>query len=142
MFSSSRRWIKTGGADDIVRIGSAPELLGAGVSSQQVGGATGRDLVPSRGDRSHKAQTARALARRGFFVAPTRPVVMRSRKGDSDRSEPPLLGTHGFRLVQTDLLGNSEYCAEKSCRSTLHHSRTTGTQRTERELRADAVYRP
>src|SRR5437899_12517195 len=55
---------------------------------------------------------------------------------------PALLGTHGFRLVQTDLMGNSEYCAEKSCRSTIHHSRTTGTQRTERQLLADAVYRP
>jgi hypothetical protein len=34
------------------------------------------------------------------------------------------------------------HCAEKSCRSTIHHSRTTGTQRMERQLLADAVYRP
>src|SRR5437016_148023 len=86
MFSSSRCWIKTGGADDIVRIGSAPELLGAGVSSEQVGGATGRDLVPSRGDGSHKAQTARASARRGFFVPRLDPVVVRSGRGPSCES--------------------------------------------------------
>src|SRR5204863_9316332 len=47
-----------------------------------------------------------------------------------------------FRLVQTDLMGSSEYCVGKSCRSTIHHSRTTGTRRTERQLLADAVYRP
>src|SRR3979411_3534620 len=39
-------------------------------------------------------------------------------------------------------MGNSEYCAEKSRRSTIHYSRTTGTQRTDRQLLADAVYRP
>src|SRR6266566_4423934 len=81
-------------------------------------------------------------ARRRFQLTPAPTVPDLKRKGDSDRSEPPLLGTHGFRLVQTDLMGNSEYCAEKSCRSTIHHSRTTGTQRTERQLLADAVYRP
>src|SRR5438067_13872546 len=64
------------------------------------------------------------------------------RKGDFDRAEPPLLGTHGFHLVQMDLMGNSEYYAEKSCRSTIHRSRRTGTQRMERQLLADAAYRP
>src|SRR5450759_2590943 len=77
-----------------------------------------------------------------FQLTPAPTVTDLKRKGDSDRSEPPLLGTHGFRLVQTDLIRNSEYWAEKSCRSTIHHSRTTGTQRTERQLLADAVYRP
>src|SRR5204862_2363300 len=72
--------------------------------------------------------------------APTVPDL--KERATSTVREPPLLGTHGFRLVQTDLMGNSEYCAEKSCRSTIHHSRTTGTQRTERQPLADAVYRP
>src|SRR2546423_12018395 len=56
------------------------------------------------------------------------------------RSRPPRCAWIPFG--STDLMGNSEYCAEKSCRSTIHHSRTTGTQRTERQLLADAVYRP
>src|SRR5256885_16168195 len=56
------------------------------------------------------------------------------------RSRPPRCTWIPFG--STDLMGNSEYWAEKSCRSTIHHSRTTGTQRTERQVLAGAVYRP
>src|SRR5437870_13727103 len=94
-------------------------------------------------DVSFVVDQANAIPKiRRFHLTPAPTVPDLKRKGDSDRSEPPLLGTHGFRLVQTNLMGNSEYSAEKSCRSTIHHSRTTGTQRTERQRLADAVYRP
>src|SRR4029077_18525230 len=73
------------------------------------------------------------------FLLPS--LTIRERATPTVRSRPSSVHMDSV-WFQTDLMGNSEYCAEKSCRSTIHQSRTTGTQRTERQLLADAVYRP
>src|SRR4029077_13366828 len=73
------------------------------------------------------------------FLLPS--LTIRERPSPIVRTRPSSVHMDSV-WFQTDLMGNSEYCAEKSCRSTIHQSLTTATQRTERQLLADAVYRP